>query len=57
MTEKDSKNSTLERLAIRIQNKVGTDSSGFRLTKTNADALRWRLMLINLAQTSIDIQS
>ena len=48
---------SLQECALRIQQKVGAEFSGFRLTESNAEALNWRLMLINLAQTSIDIQS
>ena len=38
------------------RNKHGADISGFELLDSNADALRWRLALIDSAQYSIDFQ-
>jgi cardiolipin synthase C len=39
-----------------LRTEHGTDTSGFKLLDDNEDALRWRLALIDSAQSSIDFQ-
>jgi putative cardiolipin synthase len=40
----------------RIQAKHGAESSGFRLLDRNSEALKWRLVLIDHASHSLDLQ-
>jgi putative cardiolipin synthase len=39
-----------------LQERIGTDRSGFRLLDSNEDGLAWRLALIDSARHSIDVQ-
>ena len=53
---KPSTDGELARLAQEIETQYGESISGFFLLDRNDEALKWRLLLADLAQHSIDIQ-
>jgi putative cardiolipin synthase len=48
--------SAFARIEAAIRSKYGPEASGFMLLDSNEDGLRWRLMLIDSAKHSIDVQ-